>query len=1050
MDHPNIAKVFDAGVVGACGASAESQISDLKSQVPTGRPYFVMELVRGIKITDYCDQNNLSTGERLDLFIQVCHAIQHAHQKGIIHRDIKPSNILVTVNDGIPFPKVIDFGIAKATAQQQLTDKTLFTAFEQFIGTPAYMSPEQAAMTSLDIDTRSDIYALGVLLYELLTGKTPFDAKTLLAAGLDEMRRIIREQEPVRPSTRLGTMAEGERTTTAKHRQSEPPTLIHLLRGDLDWIVMKALEKDRTRRYETANGLAHDIQRHLNHEPVTARPPSTAYRLHKFVRRNRLMVTAGAVVAAVLVVGVVVSTWQWFRADRERGRAVINEGTARKVQAELARQQAAEQEARRLAEQQAYAATINLAHQAWKESNLGRLRRLLAQARPKPGEEDLRGWEWRYLWGLSRGDDLGEVARFEGGVWHLACAENGTLLAVGLLGRAAEERGGFLYDLAADRLGSRRKFATNGLSGAVFLPRSGRLLSNRPDDRGRPGISVLEASSLYEVARLQTTNEVRLMRVSRDGRWLASFDKNPTPGSTLVVWRTEDWSRCWETQVDGDGLFDGGRIEFLKSDGRLAVGSAHGRATVLETATGESVREIAVHSDGVSDEITALAYVPASHRLAVGAGYRDSKITLWNPDTGERVRELTDHRAHLPDLAVSPDGRWLASASADQTVRLWDTTTWDCTATLRGHEDEVCCLTFSADGKRLITGDKDGSVRVWPIPPPQRPPPPKVVPEPCGILRLSPDSQRMVSFWPGGEYVVWDMNTGEKLPPLTALRGSQGLCQFSPDGQQLLVGGPTGKVQVWDFARNTFLTEFDTGRPEETHPLLCVPGTNLVLMEHLTGHATDTDFWRRYFSAGPNRYYTLWQCDPRRLVTTFPHLGKTARTCNLSSRGDFALVLDDGSLSFQRITPTLVHTNFWPHRRGVTDVAFSPDGSILATAGDEGLVRLWAAATLREIVALKGHLLSSIWALDISADGRRLATAGPGKEAVRLWDIQTHHELITLTIQGLAISRIEFSRDGNKLVGHDTPQRHLHIWRAPSWEEIAAAEARERAGGHQP
>src|SRR6185436_12830757 len=260
--HPNIAKVFDAGAT------------------DTGRPYFVMELVRGIKITDYCDQNNLSTEERLKLFTQVCQAIQHAHQKGIIHRDIKPSNILVTISEpGSPgCPKVIDFGIAKATTGQRLTDRTVFTAFEQFIGTPAYMSPEQAMMTSLDIDTRTDIYSLGVLLYELLTGKTPLDQKELLAEGLEVMRRTIREKEPVRPSTRLSTMLEGELTTMAKHRRIEPPKLIHLLRGDLDWIVMKALEKDRGHRYETANGLASDIQRHLRDELVIARPPSNFYR----------------------------------------------------------------------------------------------------------------------------------------------------------------------------------------------------------------------------------------------------------------------------------------------------------------------------------------------------------------------------------------------------------------------------------------------------------------------------------------------------------------------------------------------------------------------------------------------------------------------------------------------------------------------------------------------------------------------------------------------------------------------------------------------------
>ncbi len=262
MDHPNIAKVLDAG-------AAES-----------GRPFFVMELVRGIKITDFCDKRNLSTRDRLGLFVQVCNAIQHAHQKGVIHRDIKPSNILVTLSDGVPVPKVIDFGIAKAT-QQRLTDKTFFTAFEQFIGTPAYMSPEQAEMNASGVDTRSDVYSLGVLLYELLTGQTPFEAKSLLQSGIDEIRRIIRDKEPVQPSTRLSTLMAGELADAASHRHIEGPKLIHLVRGDLDWIVMKALEKDRTRRYETANGLAMDVQRHLDNEPVNARPPSGTYRLQK-------------------------------------------------------------------------------------------------------------------------------------------------------------------------------------------------------------------------------------------------------------------------------------------------------------------------------------------------------------------------------------------------------------------------------------------------------------------------------------------------------------------------------------------------------------------------------------------------------------------------------------------------------------------------------------------------------------------------------------------------------------------------------------------------
>ena len=323
MDHPGIAKVLDAGAT------------------PSGRPYFVMELVNGVKITDYCDQQKLSTFARLELFVQVCRAIEHAHQKGIIHRDIKPSNILVTSHDGTPVPKVIDFGIAKAT-QGLGGDKAPVTLHDQFIGTPAYMSPEQAEMGGIDVDTRTDIYSLGVLLYELLTSQTPLETKNLLSRGFDEMRRMIRESEPQIPSLRLGSQKKSEKTSTAKRHGTDAHDLIHLVRGDLDWVVMKCLEKDRKLRYETAGNLDADVQRVLDYEPVEARPPSTLYRFRKLVRRNKTVFAAIFAIWAALVIGMGVTTWFVINEKQQRDLADIQTkraDSARQI-SEAARQQA--------------------------------------------------------------------------------------------------------------------------------------------------------------------------------------------------------------------------------------------------------------------------------------------------------------------------------------------------------------------------------------------------------------------------------------------------------------------------------------------------------------------------------------------------------------------------------------------------------------------------------------------------------------------------------------------------------------------------------------
>jgi len=310
MDHPAIATVFDGGTT------------------PQGRPYFAMEYVKGEPITQYCDRHRLSTADRLDLFIQVCDGVQHAHQKGIIHRDLKPSNVLVSIQGDRPVAKIIDFGVAKATSHS-LTDRSLFTELGVLIGTPEYMSPEQAEMGSLDVDTRTDIYALGVLLYEMLVGALPFDRGELRVAGIAEIQRIIREKEPPRPSTRVSQLGPAS-IEMATNRRTEPRRLIGDLRGDLDWITMRALEKDRTRRYQTANALAADVRRHLGNEPVLARPPSAGYRAYKFVRRHRGGVAAASAVALALVAGLVAASLGWIRA-REAERVATREAATAKA-----------------------------------------------------------------------------------------------------------------------------------------------------------------------------------------------------------------------------------------------------------------------------------------------------------------------------------------------------------------------------------------------------------------------------------------------------------------------------------------------------------------------------------------------------------------------------------------------------------------------------------------------------------------------------------------------------------------------------------------------
>jgi len=996
MDHPNIAKILDGG------------------EAATGQPFFVMELVKGVPITRYCDELHLTIRDRLKLFGAVCHAIQHAHQKGIIHRDIKPGNVLVAVQDGMPTPKVIDFGVAKAL-NQRLTEETMNTQIGAVVGTLEYMSPEQAELSELDIDTRADIYALGVLLYELLTGTTPINKSQMKDAAIFEMLRMIKQDEPPKPSTRL-TESKESLASLAAQRRTDPTRLTKEVRGELDWIVMKCLDKDRTRRYESASNLARDVERYLADDAVEAGPPTVRYRAGKFLRRHKAPVLAAILLLLFLVGGIVGTSWGFIGAEQARKAEAKQRALAEKNEKKAVDEATRADTARTLAEtskeetrRHLYVAKMNLIQRAYEVGNIAQVQSLLLDLVPKAGEEDLRGFEWHYWNRMSHRELLTckPPQGLEGSEQILvAFSPDGRRLA-----RASATSVAILNATTGEQIDNIKlpaplvslAFSRNGrnLAGGGEVPTLNEPPGSPEDAGGKVYVWDVASRKLLHTLKGHW-GAVSCVAFTADDRWLASAGGRGD--GTIRIWDTTTGKELLSFNASSE-RFGVSYVSFSPDSHRL-VSIGEGNALVWDTSTGKQIREFV----GPTHAVLAAAFSADGHQLL--SLETDGALRRWDTVSWQQVGEkMLRTNGDIYNAVLSPDGRRLVAIRQIGTVMGWDVNTGKQVYEVKG-PDSTRSLAFSPDGRRIATGCADGTVQVWDAVTGQENL--GSDPEYCFNVAFSPDGVCLAA----GRYFqvcVLDSTTGQELQ-VHSEAFQRSWAVFNADGH-LASEDLNRKMHVWDPYTGKDLHALELDCPDYGRIMALSSDGRRLAEDNFQGTIRVLDF------ATGKRLHTFKSRDAE--------LGDS-NTVSFSPDGTrLAFVGNENSAKVLEVESGKELVTLRGHTNQLTSVAFSTDGSRLATGSYDGTARVWDAATGKPLMTLSGHVGLVNCVAFIPRDDNRLVSGG-WDGTVRLWDLRTGQELLSFKSEQF-VSSVTFSPDGRRLAAGG--QAGVRIWDAFSVPE---------------